>query len=402
MDPIAHAENQMVSDIEVNNNIGHFWGEEEYNPITEELVNKIEELSEVKKVTPVYSAIEPGEDGNMFDFGVDIFLEGKFKDEVMRALSNNNDYIGLNKIDLGNNIIRTEIQGIDINRLDEETKDLDIVDGTIDKEKFKSGKYLIYYTKLNEPINLKAGDVLSFKFIMKDKEGKVKEIKKEFEIMAIISNESNINKISGLSTLNIEENTLKNLFPNKENCIKRLNIELNYGVDQKESDKKIEKILIDSNNRTLGLVSKNYYIEGIKEMKAIFLIIGSILSLILGIIGAINIINTMLTSIFSRKVEFAMLESIGMTKKQLKKMILFEGGYYILLSSLLIIPLGVIVSFVAPMLLPPISGGFNLGVCLISILVALIIISILMITAPLMGYNFVSKESIVERLKALE
>ena len=130
--------------------------------------------------------------------------------------------------------------------------------------------------------------------------------------------------------------------------------------------------------------------------------IESILSLILGIIGAINIINTMLTSIFARKVEFAMLESIGMTKKQLKKMILFEGLYYILLSSVLIIPLGFVVSFVAPMLLPPISGGFNLVVCLTSILVALIIISILMITVPLIGYNFISKESIVERLKDIE
>lgn len=402
MDPIAHAENQMVSDIEVNNNIGHFWGEEEYKPINQELIKKISDLEGVKEVTPLYSVIEEDDEGNTFGFGVDIILDGKFKEEINDLMESEKNYMWLSKIDLAKDLIRTEVVGLKSENLDKELEGLDVIDGKIDEEKLKTGNYLIYYTDSGRPINLKVGDILPLKFRVKDENGDSKEIKKEFEIMAIVSKNKKDKRVNNLLNLNIEEEELKTIFPNPDQYIKQLNIELYDGVDIGDMDKKITDILVKSENRTLGLLSKNYYIEGIKEMKAIFLIIGSILSLILGIIGVINIINTMLTSIFARKVEFAMLESIGMTKKQLKKMILFEGIYYIGSISILIIPLGFIVAFVAPMLLPPISGGFNLGVCLISILVALIIISILMITVPLIGYNLVSKESIVKRLRDLE
>ena len=109
----------------------------------------------------------------------------------------------------------------------------------------------------------------------------------------------------------------------------------------------------------------------------------------------------MLSSLLSRRVEFAMLESIGMTMNQIRKMLLFEGGYYILLTSLIIIPLGFIASFTAPMVMP-IYGGFNLGIYLLSLIIAISLISILMLIVPLIGYKFISKESIVERLRIAE
>ena len=49
---------------------------------------------------------------------------------------------------------------------------------------------------------------------------------------------------------------------------------------------------------------------------------------IIGAIGVLNFINTMVTNIIARKKEFAIIEAVGMTKKQLKKMLLLEGFYY--------------------------------------------------------------------------
>ena len=44
--------------------------------------------------------------------------------------------------------------------------------------------------------------------------------------------------------------------------------------------------------------------------------------------GKIDISQVVLTSIITRRKELAMLQSIGMTGKQLKKMLSFEGLYY--------------------------------------------------------------------------
>ena len=45
------------------------------------------------------------------------------------------------------------------------------------------------------------------------------------------------------------------------------------------------------------------------------------LSVIIGLIGIVNFINSVLTSIITRQKEFAMLQSIGMTGKQQKQML---------------------------------------------------------------------------------
>ncbi len=56
--------------------------------------------------------------------------------------------------------------------------------------------------------------------------------------------------------------------------------------------------------------------------------IGGTLSIVIGFIGIVNFVNSVLTSIIARRKEFAMLQSIGMTGKQLKKLLSYEGLYY--------------------------------------------------------------------------
>ena len=51
---------------------------------------------------------------------------------------------------------------------------------------------------------------------------------------------------------------------------------------------------------------------------------------ILGVVGIINFVNLISTSVISRKKEFAVMESVGMTSRQLKDMIVFEGILYAL------------------------------------------------------------------------
>ena len=71
-------------------------------------------------------------------------------------------------------------------------------------------------------------------------------------------------------------------------------------------------------------------------------VIGYSISIIIALVGILNFINSMVTAIISRKKEFAIIQSVGMTKRQLKQMLTFEGIYYagitLILSYLSITP----------------------------------------------------------------
>lgn len=401
IDPEAHAENQMLADITVKNVVGHFWGEAEYDPISEDLVSKIESLDFVKEVRKNYSAIAPSGDGSMFDFGVEIILNGKLKNEVEIGEKNNNQNIRYSMLALSDNRMKANITALNSERLDKELEEFEVIDGEVDVEKFKTGEYLIYNVFVGESNDIKAGDTVPFTMMIPDKDGNLKEVTKEFKVMAVVADRTGGWSASNMDNFNIEEEAFKNLFPNYKSYIESIDIDLKDKVDLIMADNEVNKIINESGNMMLMLTSKNYYIEGMKEMKSILLIVGGVVALILGLIGIINVTNTMITSMISRRVELAMLESIGMTSAQLKKMIIFEGVYYIILTSVIVIPLGFAVSFLAPMMLP-IAGGFNLLTYIVSVFIALILISILMLVVPLMGYKLISKESIVERLRIVE
>ena len=63
-------------------------------------------------------------------------------------------------------------------------------------------------------------------------------------------------------------------------------------------------------------------------------------SAILILIGIINFINVMLTGIFTRRTELAVMEGVGMTKKQVQKMLMLEGIYYAVITLALILTAG--------------------------------------------------------------
>ena len=69
------------------------------------------------------------------------------------------------------------------------------------------------------------------------------------------------------------------------------------------------------------------------------LILGSI-SAVLLFAGITNYFNIMITGILSRRKEFEIMQSIGMTDKQKQNMLMVEGGYYCLIVTCLLLTLG--------------------------------------------------------------
>lgn len=89
----------------------------------------------------------------------------------------------------------------------------------------------------------------------------------------------------------------------------------------------------------LDYLSKVTLRQTFDGMINMYRLVGGTLCVILALIGILNFINSMMTSILSRHKELAMLQSVGMTGNQVKRMLMYEGiGYSVLglLSSLIL------------------------------------------------------------------
>lgn len=74
------------------------------------------------------------------------------------------------------------------------------------------------------------------------------------------------------------------------------------------------------------------------QMTKMFKMIGGALCVIIGLVGVLNFINAILTGIISRKHELALLNAVGMTGGQTRKMLFCEGIFYSIFTILMAIP----------------------------------------------------------------
>ncbi|MOA12211.1 FtsX-like permease family protein [compost metagenome] len=150
------------------------------------------------------------------------------------------------------------------------------------------------------------------------------------------------------------------------------------------------------------LKSRDDYKEEMKGFIRIFQTVGYGLSFIIAFIGILNYINTILTGVISRRNEFAILESIGMTRKQLKKMLVYEGLYSILFTCLIVGTAGIYITY---MIAKAISENMAFTIFHMSPLPILAVFPLLIgisLIVTLAAYKSLTKATIVERLREVE
>lgn len=153
---------------------------------------------------------------------------------------------------------------------------------------------------------------------------------------------------------------------------------------------------------SLDYDSKQKYVEEFNEFCSMFTVVGGVLCIIVGMIGVLNFLNAMITSIMTRKREFAMLHSIGMTEKQLKKMLVYEGGWYAILTILLSLVICGILSIFMGDMMSSIFWFFRYHFTMTPIAIVAPIFLVIGILIPYVVYHFFRGESIVEQLREAE
>ena len=145
--------------------------------------------------------------------------------------------------------------------------------------------------------------------------------------------------------------------------------------------------------------SKAIYAAEFESIRSMFLLLGGALSFIVGLVGVLNFFNAILTGITARRRELAVLQSIGMTTRQLRTMLALEGLLYTLGSALLAL---VLVLVTAPIVGPGLNGMFwffTYHFTLWPIAVVLPLFAVLGIGIPVVTCRVTQRYSVVERLR---
>lgn len=148
--------------------------------------------------------------------------------------------------------------------------------------------------------------------------------------------------------------------------------------------------------------SRATYAAEYESSKRTYQIVGLVISALLALIGIVNFTNTCVTSVMTRKREMAMLQSIGMTKRQQTRMLISEGFIYTALTMLFTLTIGVVLEALGMGLL---FGGSEYLRPTITVLPSLLCLPVLLLICGLIPYvcqRVIYHKSIVERLRDAE
>ena len=152
-------------------------------------------------------------------------------------------------------------------------------------------------------------------------------------------------------------------------------------------------------NPRLDYESKATYAGEFYSFQNMFLLLGGALSFIVGLVGVLNFFNAILTGITARRRELAVLQSIGMTGRQLRTMLAIEGLLYTAGAAALAL---VLILASAPFLGPVLNRMiwfFTYRFTLWPVGVVLPLFAVLGVGIPILTSRAAQRIPVVERLR---
>ena len=280
---------------------------------------------------------------------------------------------------------------------------MEAVEGTIDWEALKSGNYVLYGLACDDKGNvidnpaIQPGDTLRFHHVAKD--GLTSTIDSTFDrtVMAKvrINENTDTTRNTGEDRFYLPTGQFLSLCETPHM--------VSYPFNVKDgTEAAMEEFLssyVENVEPRMNYDSKETYIRSFHDLTALIVTIGGALSIIIGLIGIANFVNSVLTSIITRRKEFAMLQSIGMTGRQLRRLLAWEGVYYAIGTIVTSAAVGTVFSAVA---VRAMAGGiwfFTYRFIFWPLLAVCPFLLLLTMAIPALLYRGIAKASIIERLR---
>lgn len=290
----------------------------------------------------------------------------------------------------------TEMHGIERFVLEQMT----VVEGETDLEriweKLCSGKFLIYSVDVDdnsrvieECVKYHAGDTVTLRY----QDGTVKE----YGIISVIKGHT-------FSLTNRISNTFPFYASADEFCEHFSDAFLmSFLFDVKEGQEHAMQAFLErytsETEPVMSFESREMFASMFDGMIGMISVVGIGLAGIIGVIGALNFMNVMLTNVAVRRREFAMMEAIGMTKRQMVGMLSAEGMYYAVLTVVFSAAVSALFSVGAIRMIGEGIWFMEYRFTLLPVLIACPVLLLFGAGAPRVVWAFRKKESLVEAIR---
>ena len=178
-----------------------------------------------------------------------------------------------------------------------------------------------------------------------------------------------------------------------------------YDMKNNQSARAMESFLKNYTEQVEPLYSyesKFSYEKEFDSFRGMFLLLGGVLSGVIAVVGTLNFLNAILTGMIARRREFAVLQSVGMTRHQLKRMLVYEGLLYTFAAIVISLILVVASEPFMGKMIEKMFWFFRFQYTIGPVVLAALIFTVIGAGVPLVVYCVVGKQTIVERLRETE
>lgn len=349
--------------------------------LTLDKLNEVEGTKGVKDVGVVYSAqVMVPYQPNVFDSYLknlykSRYTPGHYEEDIEAYKNQNNPFL-------------EEVRLIAINDVEFEKLRME-VDETLDKQAFMNGDYTIISNFFgNGKSEGMKGKTMTFKTSKDSLQSH------SIKIEAVVEGRLNPGAFSAgyLPDMIVSEGYAKRII--NEIVCEQFEVSYDEAFD-KTTEMNVKNIFLTDKDITNESKLNRY--DDMKKTETQVRILGHSIGIIMASLALLNYINMMVASIQNRSKEFATLESIGMTSKQLRNVLMQEGMWYALISIGLSLFTGIPLSYI----LFESMNSYQLTYVFpwISNMILIVIVFALCMLVPLIAYQKTQKESIIERLR---
>lgn len=370
-----------------------------YNPygttISNDLTGQIGSLDGLEAVGHLYSQTLPHQIGASALQNIQSYYESKDRISYIEEVDPELAQAYHNMMDEKECI--SILYGVDGLILDTFAKDYHMVDGVFDKEAFRTGNYVLVEaasgaeegTSETQP-TYAVGDMVEIQG-------------KSYEVMGIVASIHDITEgVNGgeaaFLSFYLPAEIFRELYP--DNTLRKFFFQVSD-----EAEAAAEQMLLDyreEKDRSLTYVSKATLAEHYREQTRANTITGFAVSMIIAFVGILNFINSMVTAIVSRQKEFAMIQSVGMTKRQLRGMLIGEGLFYAAITLALAWVFGTLAVAFGVRMAVSADWTATFHFTLMPLAVCTPVLLGLAVLIPYLCFRNLEKMSIVERLRAVD
>ena len=176
-----------------------------------------------------------------------------------------------------------------------------------------------------------------------------------------------------------------------------------FDTDGKQDEKILQELKqITASQANIDIISRYERRVEMRDYLVTADVLGTGLSVILLLVGVMNFVNTMVVNVSTRCYELAILESVGMTKRQIKRMLSMEGCYYWGVSFSLVATIGTAIYIMLYVIFSKVAFYAVFSYPLIPLVLVSGLVLLICVIVPIWTYKADIKLTVVERLRISE